>query len=796
MTATQPHTTTTCYHCGNLCDNHANVSHEKNFCCSGCRSVYELLHEAQLSSYYYQSTAPGQTQSATRITYYDALDVDQFEQRALVFKSATRCTARFSVPAIHCISCLWLLENMKRLSPGITNSHVNFQEKTVHIEFDPKQITTRGVAELMARIGYPPVLAADLRHHEQKTQKLLVAKIAVAGFAFGNVMLLSFPEYLGLPADEAAFKNLFAWLALLLALPVALFSAHSYFLSAYHSVRHRQINIDVPIATGLAALLCRSTYEVIWLANPGYLDSFTGLVFFLLIGKWFQDKTFRRISFDRDYTSYFPLAVLTRMHATWQPMPIEGLKAGMHVRVRHQEVIPADGILLSAQALVDYSFVTGEADAVPVEKGARVFAGGRVADMMAEIMVSEPASKSYLTRLWGHEVFDKVNKSKQHLLIDRVAKYFTWLVLVLAACTGMFWLWYEPGVAWLAVTSVLLVGCPCALALAHPFTYGSALRWLAQHGLFLKSATVAEKLAGINMVVFDKTGTLTNPQSQTTTTATLSDQEQRWIKSVAACSVHPLSKKVYEHLETVDELSPEEFEETIGQGASGRVNGHQVKIGSADFTGAPSTLAKTHSQVHVQINGEYKGHFSIATSLRPHIQNTLKALQHLPLWLVSGDTHASESLMKEVFPKGAKLLFQQTPHDKMELVCTLQSNGGNVLMVGDGLNDAGALKASYVGLAVAENNSLYAPACDGIVAGDAVGKLPVFLAFARHAHGLLRVGFGVSLLYNCIALSFAVSGMLSPLIAAILMPLSSISVVTLATTGCAVLARKTLCKSV
>ncbi|MFN7328816.1 MAG: heavy metal translocating P-type ATPase, partial [Bacteroidota bacterium] len=266
--------------------------------------------------------------------------------------------------------------------------------------------------------------------------------------------------------------------------PVVTFSGREYFINAWKSFKQKQINIDVPIAVCLAALFLRSTYDILSHSGPGYLDSLTGLVFFLLIGRWFQSKTYESLAFDRDYKSYFPLAACKWVEDDWKPVVVYDLKRGDTIRVRNREIVPADSILTNVEAFIDYSFVTGESKPIKAHKGDLIYAGGRLMGEPIELLVDKKTDQSHLTRLWNNAAFTKPEESKYQKIIDRAARKFTWAVLALAVVTAMYWYWTDASKLWLIITSVLMVACPCALALAAPFTFGSMMRALGRHGFY------------------------------------------------------------------------------------------------------------------------------------------------------------------------------------------------------------------------------------------------------------------------------------------------------------------------
>lgn len=768
----------TCCHCGQPCEETLWLD-DKPFCCYGCKTVFEILSANNLCEYYTIDKNAGVPLRDVSTESFSYLDEKNIRKKILTFDSDNFARVTFYAPAIHCISCIWLLENLQKIDKGILRSEVNFARKTVTIDFDPNHIKLSRLAGLLGSVGYAPRINLDADDGTKPAaDRSLVFKLAVAGFCFGNVMLFSFPEYLGLDQNDAHLMRLFSWLNLALSVPVFLFSGSDYFRSALRSFEQHQINIDVPIAVGLLALFLRSSYDILTATGPGYLDSFTGLVFFLLIGRWFQGKTYESLAFDRDFRSYFPLAVHKLSGKAWKPVVIYQLKKGDQIRIRNMEIIPTDCLLVDDHAYIDYSFVTGEAKPVKATQGDSVYAGGRLVGKPVKFVVEKKTSQSHLTSLWNNEAFKKVDESKYKKIIDRAARIFTWVVMGIAALTAVYWHYYQPSQTWLVLTSVLMVACPCALALAAPFTYGSMLRVFGKHKLYLKNADVIERLASIDAVVFDKTGTVTHGKTpEVLFTGDLDNKALGEVVSLTAGSAHPLSAMISK---AISLRSPEvitDFKEIPGKGIQGVIDGRLFRVGSREFVGLTEKFAQHSSCVFVSIDGEVKGFFSIRTSIRKNIKDMLNRLGRKCTALLSGDNEADRDMMSGIFRPSVQLLFNQDPHDKLAYIGSLQHEGKRVLMVGDGLNDSGALRKSDVGIAVTDDTGVFTPACDGILQGERIGSLDKFLELAKTSEIILKTGFAISFFYNVVALSFAVTGHLTPLVAAILMPVSSISVV-------------------
>ncbi|MEX1240111.1 MAG: heavy metal translocating P-type ATPase metal-binding domain-containing protein [Cyclobacteriaceae bacterium] len=788
--------TVQCYHCGQGCEERL-WSDEKAFCCYGCRTVYEILSANQLCDYYDLEKNPGWQINDQSDETYLYLDEKDIRKKILDFDSETFAKVNFQVPAIHCVSCIWLLENLHKIDRGILRSEVNFTQKKVSIDFNPATVKLSTIGRLLSQIGYVPRINLDIQEvGRPKVDRSLLLKVALAGFCFGNVMLFSFPEYLGIDQSEKQLIRIFSWLNLVLSVPVFFYSGWDYLRSAGKSFRQKQINIDVPIAAGLIALFLRSSYDIITATGPGYLDSFTGLVFFLLIGRWFQSKTYESLAFNRDFKAYFPLAVNRLIREEWKPVVIYKLNRNDIIRIRNMEIIPADSTLLDQTAFIDYSFVTGEAKPVKVKEGELIYAGGRLIGKPVRLLVAKKTSQSHLTGLWNHEAFKKAEENKFQKVIDRAAQKFTWAVLAIAFVTAVYWQYTNPSEMWLVITAVLMVACPCALALAAPFTFGSMLRVFGKHHLYLKNADVIERMAGIDAVVFDKTGTVTHGQApEISFTGDLSDPEFATIKTLTGYSTHPFSKLINAGLTQPATESISDFSEIPGKGIEGKTGGQSFRIGAAEFTGSPARQAKQASNVFVSVNGISRGFFTIRATVRKKISEMLSRLGEKCVALLSGDHEGDKQEMRNVFSPSVELMFNQSPQDKLSYIKDLQQKGRKVLMVGDGLNDAGALKQSDVGIAVTEDSGVFTPASDGILYGENVQMLDKYLDLAKSSLYILKAGFAISFFYNAVALSYAVSGHLTPLVAAILMPVSSISVVSFSTLAVNFISKRKLATS-
>lgn len=770
--------------------------------------VYEILHTHDLCEFYELDKNAGQSlKTKTFAKNYAYLDDSEVQEKLLEFQSGQTAQVTFYFPQMHCVSCIWLLENLYKLDAGITHSRVNFLKKTTTIQFNLEQTSLRKLAALLASIGYEPdINLGDVDgHHPPVLSRRVAYQLAVAGFAFGNIMLFSFPEYVGMSREtDAWFSSMFGYLSLLLALPVLLFSERDYFVSAWQGLRNRQLNIDIPLCLAFLSLFGRSMWEILTHTGAGYLDSFAGLTFLMLIGKWFQQHVWHQLSFERDYKSYFPVAATMRNGIEEISVPVSRLVPGDIILVRSHEIVPADGILLKGTARMDYSFVTGESEPVLVQSGERVFAGGKQIGESIEIALTRRVAQSHLTKLWNNEAFKTNAKGQVTQLADAAGRYFTYLILAFGGGALGYW-WLMRGdmhTAINAFTAVMIVACPCNVALAIPFTLGNILRILGRHRFYLKNIRVVEAFADINAVVFDKTGTITNVLQQT---MRFVGEPLGYAKKVAARSLvrhsaHPLSRRIYESMPEVPTETVERFEEVPGLGLRGNVRGREVQIGSLAFIAPDLAIPKNaglpnlqeSNGVFVSLNGELLGHFEVKNRFRDGLAQVLAFFSSGTkprrfqepmrnkgnnIFLLSGDQNHEAAVLAPFFPDTDTMFFNRSPQDKLEFIKKLQRHGRHVLMLGDGLNDAGALRQSDLGIVVAENTNNFTPACDAILHADEFARLPQFVLLAREGVKIVNRSYIVALTYNAIGLSFAVTGNLSPLVAAVLMPISSVSVV-------------------
>ncbi|HEX5154866.1 MAG TPA: heavy metal translocating P-type ATPase metal-binding domain-containing protein [Parafilimonas sp.] len=785
-----------CYHCGEDCSSTPVIGDDKNFCCEGCKMVYSILNKNGMCDYYTISQNPGNSQKIkVRTDKFAFLDDEKISAPLLNYKDAHQTFITFYVPHIHCSSCLWLLENLHKLNKAVVSSKVNFSRKEVDVIFNHEETNLRKVAELLVSIGYEPYISfSDMHNAKPRIDKSKIFKLGVAGFCFGNVMLLSFPEYFGVNPTEYGLVLLFRILNVLLSLPVFFYSASEFYISAWKGLKHGFLNIDAPIVLAVAVTFGRSLYEVFTNTGGGYFDSMTGIVFFMLIGRILQDKTYQQLSFERDYTSYFPIAVTRVKNDAQQSVALPDIRLDDTLLIHNEELAPADGILTKGKALIDYSFVTGESIPVVKEMGEIVYAGGKQVGGNIELLVIKEVAQSYLTKLWNRDEMNANRRENERSFVHLLSRYFTWVVFAIAALAALYWGVYDTSKIWPAVTAVLIIACPCALLLSNTFTNGNILRQLGRNHLYLRNAQAIEEIGKIDTIVFDKTGTLTDSSNHLIKYDgdAIDDDIKQKIASLAAQSNHAISRAVAGYFDVKNTLPVTGFQSFTGKGISGKIGNDNIKLGSAEFV-RNSNVNDEASSAWVSVNNKLLGRFFFKNQYRNDLSRLIIQLKSkFRMAVLSGDNDGEKNYLNQLFGSdNTAILFNQTPGDKLNFIKQLQHEGHKVMMIGDGLNDAGALKQADAGIAITDSTNNFTPASDGIIEADKLPLLYRFIRLCKMNKTIVIGSFIISVIYNIVGISFAVQGALSPMIAAILMPASSLSIL-LVTFGSSSIAAKYL----
>ncbi|HLP27844.1 MAG TPA: heavy metal translocating P-type ATPase [Candidatus Didemnitutus sp.] len=787
-----------CTHCGEPCSDRSIGNETEIFCCTGCKSVYDILQQSGMCEYYAFDGASGVSQRgpARDRSVYDVLDDAATAARFVDYTSGPITRVRLTLPGMHCASCVWLLEQLHRFDQGIRSSRVDLMRKTVEVEFVNTRTGLKSIAIILSSLGYEPLLTSEGTEHDRDVERReatrkIYLRLGIAGFAAGNVMMISIARYVaGEDGMDYTLVSLFSVLSIALSIPVYFFSASPWLTSAVASLRRRVVNLDVPVALGITTLFVRSIIDIVSGGGEGFLDSFAGLVFFLLIGRLFQQKAFDAVSFDRTVRSFFPLSVRREHKGSESVVPIDTIRTGDLMIVRNGEVIPADSVLMSATGYVDYSFVTGESVPVECTSGTMIYAGGKVVGTAVRLTATRPVSQSYLASLWERTA-SRTPRSSYMKLSDRFGLWFTAGTMVVAFVGAAFWL---PNVA-VAVnvfTAVLIIACPCALTLAAPITLGTAMGVLGRFGMYIKNIGVLLELKNANTVVFDKTGTLTSTYHDVVYDGTpLTQEEQEAVEAVASHSAHPVSQSIARKMQPSS--TADVMVEDVGRGVRGRSNGHEIVIGSTAYLSeilGDSAIANGVGTA-VAIDGVLMGRFVMRSHVRKDVPGMVKALRasSLRARLVTGDTDRDEIMLQDVFAKD-EMQFRASPSEKVAAVENMRNNGATVLMVGDGLNDVSAMAAADVSIAVTDETSTLAPASDLVMPAARLADLPGLLRYTHELTWVISTALWFTMAYNVVGVSLALAGILTPVITAIMMPVSSLLVVGMSVVGARLFARR------
>jgi len=778
-----------CYHCGEDLNGMAISYDDKQFCCAGCKGVYQILAENNMCNYYAYNDTPGKR--FDQHSHFEYLDEESIVKQLIDYQDKESTIVTFFIPAIHCSSCIWLLEHLYKINTAIYSSRIDFIKKEVTISFKKQEISLRNVVETLSTMGYEPTISLQdvVKENGKSVNKEIILKIAIAGFCMGNVMLFSFPEYFGLTNLEKEFQYLFSWLNLAFSIPVAFYCGKAYFVSALASLKHKHINLDTPLALIIAVLFIRTAISTLFNNGPGFADTLTGLVFLLLMGKWVKQRTYHHISFDRDYRSYFPIAITTIKEGKEKPVAINELSIGDRLWIRNGELVPADSILMKGDAWMDMSFVTGETEPQQKVLGEIIYAGGKQMGEAIEVEVVKLVAQSYLTGLWNKAHYTAGFKENFN---DSVAKYFSLAVFIIAFGAAGYWVFEnDSNKAWAAFTAVIIVACPCVLALSTPFTLSAILSVFDQKGFYVKNTDAVEELAKCNAIVFDKTGTLTSTENaKVHFSATLSPEDKMLIVSLLRHSSHPLSRQILTSLDVNQFYAISKYKETPGKGIKGIVNGKIVYAGSTRIVPFGIAIAPLNG-VHIVIDSTYLGCFVVAQEWRNDLAVLMNKLQkNFKLKVLSGDTNKDEKALSRFFAPATEIKFEQSPKQKLEAISNLQEKGSSVMMLGDGLNDAGALKQSDFGIAITDNINNFTPGCDAILKGSSLHYLSNFHQLSKDGLKVIKISFAIAIAYNCVGLYYAVQGTLYPLVAAVLMPISTITIISFTTIATRFFARK------
>ncbi len=809
LTTRRPGADVACAHCGLAVP--ASLVREgdaEQFCCNGCRQVHTLVREWGFDQYY---RLVDRQQGVLEPAHVSGRSFEDFDDaRAQAAATADlgpdrRCT-RLYLEGVHCPACVWLVEKLPAVLGGVDEVRLNLSNAVAEVTWRPGHTRLSVVARALDRLGYTPHLhhAAGAQEARRVEDRTALIRLGVAAACAMNLMFLHGALYAGEYSGMASpYEHFFRWMSLAVSVPVLVFSARPFFQTALAGLRARFVHIDLPIAIALAVTFAASAWNTLRGSGPIFFDSLAMLVAALLGARQIQRGAQRAaleradslrgaafIEFARKFTGPGPDAPMVEV-------PLTALSPGDRVDVRSGELVPVDGIVVSGRSTLDNAVLTGEARPVPVGEGDAVNAGAT--NLGARLVVRVEAAGGH-TRVGALLAIVQEALSRKPPLLertDRLARWFVQGLLGLAAITGVAWMSQGPAVALERVVALLVVACPCALGLSVPLAVSVALLRAARTGVFIKNPDALERLRRVDTVLLDKTGTLT--EGRMTVVRWQGDEGVRQLaRSLESESSHAVARAfrtapgpgmhVVRSIDDVVELP--------GQGIGGRLDGCEVRIGTRAFVesagaGVPAAVeawaaaavADGLSPVFVAVDGHVAGVAGIGDSIRPDARRTIAALhaRGVHVRILSGDhPDVVARVAAAVGLPAGDALGGLTPEQKRDVVAALTARAGRrgaVVMVGDGVNDAAALALADVGIAVQGGTGATIVAADIVLTRQGVAPVLDILEGARRLRGVIRRNLGFSLVYNTGASALAVAGLVSPLLAAVLMPVSSLTVV-------------------
>jgi Cu2+-exporting ATPase len=800
----EPPSPRTCAHCGLPAP---GVEHGPSFCCPGCRSVHALIHEAGLGEYYalrvgleaQPSQRPADEPSALEARYAHLDDPAVAAAHGLRPGEATLALA-----GLHCAACVWVLERLPRLCPGVASARVDYGRARIHLAWDPAVIRLSTVAAALHRLGYPP----QLRTEEAEAERRRIARrelwrLGVAGALAGNVMLMAFALYAGAMTSDSELGRFIEGLSLALAIPAVTWAALPFHRGAWAGLRAGVLHMDLPISLGIGAGFGASAFATLCGTGEAYYDSVCTLVFLLLMGRFVQQRGQERVATRGElWQGLVPGTVTRREDGAWRSVYASALRPGDRVRVAPGERFAADGRVVAGSGHADLSMLTGESHPVPLHPGSLVWAGTTSAGDALELEVTAVADDTRLGRVV--EGVGRADRERAPVvrMADRLAGWFVAAVMGLATIGGVLW-WQHagPARAFEVVVSLLVVSCPCALGLATPLALTVARGRAARAGFVLRSTAALDALGRVRRVILDKTGTVTEGRVRVVDAGEPAQAEAlRHAAVVERGARHPLALALVRWAEDDDPtrtsarppappasaraaLVATDVIEHPGRGIEGRVGEHRVRVGSPQWlepTDAATRarllalLERSLTPVVVELDGRVAALAGLGDQLRreaPAIARDLVARGYA-LALRSGDHPRLVATTAEALGL-ADARGGLSPEDK---AAELRGRPDTV-MVGDGINDALALRSASVGVAVSGGAEAALAVADVYLRRPGLAPLRELLLGARRTRAVVRRNLAFSLAYNVLFASLALAGLVTPLLAAILMPASSLTVV-------------------
>lgn len=786
-----------CTHCGLAVPRALVVEGDgPQFCCSGCRTAYDILQSNGLGQYYeIRDRREAAVRSSGRT--FEEFDHPAFGELYVQSTGAGLSRTEFYLEGVHCASCVWLVERVPLLLPGVARAELDIRRSLARIEWDGDAVPLSQIARALDRLGYAPhpfrgVARAAMRRREDRA---MLTRIGVAGAIAGNVMLASLALYSGqFSGMEGAYAGLFRWMSLGLAVPAVIFPGRVFFTGAWAALRTRTLHMDLPIAIALGAGVARGAINTVTNSGPIYFDGVCVLIFALLVGRFLQQRG-QRAAADASELLYSLAPSSARVveeDGSEREMPAVALLPGMQLLVRAGESFPADGVIADGVTTVNAALLTGESLPITASPGDAVFAGTLNVSAPVRVRVEESGETSRLAKILRQVEESAQRRAPVVALANRMSGWFVAAVLALAAITFLIWYPRNEASAWDHAIALLIVTCPCALALATPLAVTVAIGRAARAGIFIKGGDALELLTRPGELVLDKTGTLT--EGRMALVQWLGDDSAKaMVLALEAGSSHPIADGFRRAWPGIAVPVPSEVTHQVGGGIAGTVNGRRVVVGSPRFVaasaaGAEAMLTRLASDaltpVLVAVDGAVVGIAGIGDRVRGDASPALATLRRRG-WrttLLSGDDPLVATAVGEElgFNRDATI-GAATPEQKLDFVRNLLAAGRRahrpVVMVGDGVNDAAAIAAASVGIGVHGGAEACLATADVYLTTPGIEPLVRLVEGSERTMRVIRRNIGFALCYNAVGVALAMTGTISPLIAAVMMPASSLTVV-------------------
>ncbi|QGX41616.1 heavy metal translocating P-type ATPase [Permianibacter aggregans] len=752
------------------------------FCCAGCKAVAETIFAAGLDSYYQHRAQPAsRSDAAPPEALWQAL-ARSAEDAGIVQHDGDNTEADFFVEQLQCPACAWLIERHLRQLPGVSQVQVQLSDRKLTLHWCGGETDMVSLLSALHQIGYQavPFSADAMETALAEEQRYLLKRLAVAGFGMMQSMMYAFGLYFDAFSELTLVQeNWLRWSSMLVTLPVVLYSGQVFFRRAWSALKMRSVTMDTSVSIAILLAFFASLYATLVQQGQIYFDSVGMFVFLLLLGRFLELRARQRvITLSGTQHRLLPRLIERWQDDCWQISAVSALQSGDRIRIKAGEVCPVDGDLLSSKATVVESQITGESDRIGKQVNARIFAGSLVADNAIELRVENAGTDTYLSQLSRLSEQALQHKPGIQLWADKVARYFIAGILLIAAIVFAVWLFVEPNRALDITIAVLVVTCPCALSLALPTAWASAIRFLLQKGVLIRRAEAMEQLLGVTDIVFDKTGTLTTGEQRVAAMVRNprhpdAHRAEQLAASLEHYSTHPLAKA----LAGVNEqkLRVDNIQEFPGQGMSGEIDGKPYRIGSAEFIDVADQGIRRQATVVLADEKDWIASFTLTEKMREQTEATLQWLQSqgYRLHLLSGDNEQRVWHVAQNLPL-AQYRYRCLPEQKMQYVQALQKEKRRVLMIGDGVNDAAVLAASDVSMAMGSAADVSRLNADIILLHDQLPAIAATLRYAGRTQAIIRQNLSWALLYNVIAIPFACIGWISPWLAALGMTASSL----------------------